>query len=221
MTCSGFATLKPARSTSKWLAAEDAHVPWKMPGVDADIVKEVLSGKRDLRRHLEGLALNPEVEESFDMDLACPTGTRPCPKDCRSIHVWGLTRYADLDVLQYWCSAFGEEVDLNFITPGIDWDQAYATITFADSSTAETALYCLHSTRLEFDGKVCLEQGLNAWGVEVPFPMPHLSLHVLNVAWVRYNIISHVFGMLRIRSKSWLIVNVRRVIAKYITYTLH
>jgi hypothetical protein len=130
----------------------------KVPTVDVGYVRKVLRGEYKLSPYQGEFALqreNPLDEEPIDGKTSCPTGTSPCPQNCRSIHVWELAENPNLGKLLSWCREFGEVEDLETLKPEAD-RKAYARITFAERSGAQLAFWSLHGMRL--NGKV------GAWG---------------------------------------------------------
>jgi hypothetical protein len=133
--------------------ADFADWPWRLPTVDAYLVERVPFGKRDLEIYLGDFALQDEVGERTEGEGPCPTGMGPCPGSCRSIRVWGLSEKCRLEELFKWCRDFGDVECSEVVKPEGSWERAYAQITFAQSSAAQTSLCCLHRMRLDGEAR--------------------------------------------------------------------
>jgi hypothetical protein len=130
-----------------------------MPVVDEWHVKEVPSGECTLAPHPGELDVVPQDTTDKDMaesEATCPTGTRPCPQGCKSIHVWRLSPEPTIGELRNWCLEIGGVEHLEMLKP--QDDTTLARITFRGSSAAQETIWSLHKRYL--DDKVCSEQGL-------------------------------------------------------------
>jgi hypothetical protein len=81
--------------------------PEDFPMIDTLFVGRVLSGHRDLGWQLGSLALDPDAGGPTSDGAPCPFGTRPCPPDCRSVNVWGLSKKTTKEELLSLCPKFG------------------------------------------------------------------------------------------------------------------
>jgi hypothetical protein len=129
--------------------------PRVTPKVDEWHVRKVLSGDYNLAPYpgeLDQLPQETQDGEMADGDATCPTGTRPCPQGCKSIHVWGSSGEPNIRELMNWCSEIGEVEDLEMLKPQSGCDTPLARITFRDSSAAQEAIWSLH--RRSLAGKV-------------------------------------------------------------------
>jgi hypothetical protein len=128
------------------------------PRVDARIVRMVLSGEFPVRERLGSFAVESEGPETSGEEAPCPVGTRPCPEDCTSINVWGLSQMTTEEDLLCLCRKFGVVSGLEISTPKSGGDEAWALVGFRDRRAAQLAQATLHRT--EIHGKVCCKQGV-------------------------------------------------------------
>jgi hypothetical protein len=129
--------------------------PRVMPVVDEWHVKEVISGEYNLAPYpgeLDVVAQETNEKEVIDIGATCPTGTRPCPQGCKSIHVWGLSPEPNTEGLRNWCLEVGHVEHLELLKPRGACDTPLARVTFRDSSAAQEAIWSLH--RRYLDNKV-------------------------------------------------------------------
>jgi hypothetical protein len=132
--------------------------PEDFPIIDTLFVGRVLCGHRDLRRQLGSLAFDPDAGGPRRDGAPCPFGTRPCPPDCRSVNVWGLSKKTTKEELLSLCRNFSGESDIQLLEAEGDGDQAHATITFMERWSAQITQFCLHRTSLH--GKEIHKQDL-------------------------------------------------------------
>jgi hypothetical protein len=86
--------------------------PEDFPFIDPLFVGRVISGNDDLRWQLGTQALDPDAGSPRSDGAPCAFGTRPCPPDCRSVNVWGLSKKMTEEELLFLCRNFGAAANI-------------------------------------------------------------------------------------------------------------